>query len=262
LPPPFGVPAPPAAHRVPPAWILTTSAACSARGLGHLAARCGQGSLRFATPPALRLLRDPKVALQYARVHVPFPANAVHTLRSIPLADSRTASLRPLPSCRCRPPLPLWVPLDRVETRPPLWFVTPIARWLHRRDGVADLPSTLGSSTWPPLCTEMPEATTGFHPKSPSTPPRIGGTSRLTSLLTRPEPGLHVASAEQLTASTCCCQPGALCRNTACSLTPRGDRRIRHRLCRPKPKPTASVRTEEAPRHHRGDAANVVPVAR
>jgi len=29
----------------------------------------------------------------------PFPARAVHTLRRIPLASSRTASLRPLPSC-------------------------------------------------------------------------------------------------------------------------------------------------------------------
>jgi hypothetical protein len=29
----------------------------------------------------------------------PFPASAVHTLRRIPLAGSRTASLRPLPSC-------------------------------------------------------------------------------------------------------------------------------------------------------------------
>ena len=55
---------------------------------------------------------------------VPFPANAVHTLRSIPLADSRTASLRPLPSCRCRPPLPRTVPKhDQL-----VWFVTPIPR--------------------------------------------------------------------------------------------------------------------------------------
>ena len=30
LPPPFGAPAPPAAHHVPPSWILTTSAAFSA----------------------------------------------------------------------------------------------------------------------------------------------------------------------------------------------------------------------------------------
>jgi hypothetical protein len=36
------------------------------------------------------------------------PRNAVRTLRSIPLVDSRTASLRPLPSCRCRPPLERW----------------------------------------------------------------------------------------------------------------------------------------------------------
>jgi hypothetical protein len=31
------------------------------------------------------------------------PRDAVHTLRSLPSADSRTASLRPLPPCRCRP---------------------------------------------------------------------------------------------------------------------------------------------------------------
>jgi hypothetical protein len=38
------------------------------------------------------------------RIVTAVPRNAVRTLRSIPLVSSRAASLRPLPSCRCRPP--------------------------------------------------------------------------------------------------------------------------------------------------------------
>jgi hypothetical protein len=47
---------------------------------------------------------DPKIFAPSARANSAVPRNAVHTLRSIPLIDSRTASLRPLPSCRCCPP--------------------------------------------------------------------------------------------------------------------------------------------------------------
>jgi len=48
----------------------------------------------------------------------PFPARAVHTLRRIPLAGSRTASLRPLPSCRSVASRPFRTP--KCSTRPTL----------------------------------------------------------------------------------------------------------------------------------------------
>jgi hypothetical protein len=47
-----------------------------------------------------------------------FPARAVHTLRRIPLACSRTASLRPLPSCCSVASRPLRTP--KCSTRPSL----------------------------------------------------------------------------------------------------------------------------------------------
>jgi hypothetical protein len=84
---------------------------------GHIAARSGQGSLRFATPPSCRLLRGPEgPRSNRSSSCTPFPASAVRTLRSIPLVSSRSASLRfvallPLSSAtsdwfvpRCEPP--------------------------------------------------------------------------------------------------------------------------------------------------------------
>jgi hypothetical protein len=60
---------------VPSAWILTTSTACSAPGpAGLLRPACGRGVRRV------------------------LPRRS--TLRRVPLASSRTASLRPLPPCR------------------------------------------------------------------------------------------------------------------------------------------------------------------
>jgi hypothetical protein len=104
LPPSFGVPAPPAAHPVPPSWIFATSTVCSVRGFGHFAARSGQGSLRFTVHPLQSLASWSEDPAPSEKTGVPAPRNAVHTLRSIPLVDSRAASLRPLPSCRCLPP--------------------------------------------------------------------------------------------------------------------------------------------------------------
>jgi hypothetical protein len=80
-------------RRFPPLW-----------GSGHLAARCGQGSLRFTTTLSLACFVTRESRSSTNEQPLPFPAYAVHSLRSIPLADSRSASLRPLPSCRCRPP--------------------------------------------------------------------------------------------------------------------------------------------------------------
>jgi hypothetical protein len=63
--------------------------------------------------------------LGHERVVTAVPRNAVRTLRSIPLVSSRTASLRPLPSCRCRPPHPS----GRTGVRPSLTqIVTPTPR--------------------------------------------------------------------------------------------------------------------------------------
>jgi hypothetical protein len=75
------------------------------RSLGHFAARCRKGFAAFpdapapAWPSASSSLanKDPRSGRRSGNV---VPRNAAHTLRSIPLASSRTASLRPLPSCR------------------------------------------------------------------------------------------------------------------------------------------------------------------
>jgi hypothetical protein len=65
-----------------------------ATGLLHPAT--GQG---FDAFPASQPQRSPKAALEAVGI----PRDAVHTLRRVPLASSRTASLRPLPSCRYCP---------------------------------------------------------------------------------------------------------------------------------------------------------------
>jgi hypothetical protein len=92
----FGGTVPPVS-RVSPSWFLTTSAACSARGLRVCCTPLP--ALGFGAFPA-SASRTPEGARQVHRV----PRVAVHTLRRVPLVSSRTASLRPLPSCRCRVP--------------------------------------------------------------------------------------------------------------------------------------------------------------
>jgi hypothetical protein len=87
--------------------------------MGLLHPTTGQG---FAAFHASRRQRSPKATLVSAGT----PRDAVHTLRSCSLANSRTASLRPLPSCRYRAPSgnppteagePPFVP-DRSRARP------------------------------------------------------------------------------------------------------------------------------------------------
>jgi len=87
----------PAKH-VPPPWFLTTMTAYSVRqGAGLLHPATGQGfaAFRLRHAPAPFLPKEFKSGTLDGA-----PRNAVHTLRRVPLADSRTASLRPLPSCR------------------------------------------------------------------------------------------------------------------------------------------------------------------
>jgi hypothetical protein len=91
----FG-PVVPRTDLVPPSWFLTTSTACSAQGLRVC-----------CTPlPALRFIAFLTTCpRRFRRSHgreSAIPAMWAHTLRRVPLAGSRTASLRPLPSCRCR----------------------------------------------------------------------------------------------------------------------------------------------------------------
>lgn len=81
-------------HQVPPAWFLTTSTAFSARRLRVCCASLpAMGFTAFPVPRA----RSPKGV----RVGVGRSPQWVHTLRRVPLVNSRAASLRPLPSCRC-----------------------------------------------------------------------------------------------------------------------------------------------------------------
>jgi hypothetical protein len=102
-------PKPPSARRVPPIGSSSVLVVpphldgflrAEVAGLLHPAA--GQGFVAFHAhrgllPEAVRRrsgARDP---------HSGAPRDAVHTLRSLLFADSRTASLRPLPPCRYRP---------------------------------------------------------------------------------------------------------------------------------------------------------------
>jgi hypothetical protein len=104
LPSSFGSAVPPA-PRVPSSRFLTASTACSAsQGPSVLQPGAGQGSLRFPTRPPHETPRseDPETA----RWRLAVPRSASHTPRRIPLAGSRTTSLRPLPSCRCHAAAP------------------------------------------------------------------------------------------------------------------------------------------------------------
>jgi len=73
----------------------------------------GRGSLRFRVPcPSMADRSRRPVGLGS------LSRNAVHTLRRIPLASSRTASPRPLPSCRSVGPSPLERRSTRATRRP------------------------------------------------------------------------------------------------------------------------------------------------
>jgi len=79
----------PSEHLVPPAWSCTTSTVYSAHlpaSLLHLASDRGVRHVSASHPPSCRSDEDRH------------PRAAVHTLRRLPFPDSRTASLRPLPS--------------------------------------------------------------------------------------------------------------------------------------------------------------------
>jgi hypothetical protein len=98
---------------VPPSWFRATSMVFSATKLRVCCTpQPAKGSLRFmrATGP-----HRPKTA----RPDRNNSRNAVHTLRRLSLASSRTASLRPLPSCRYRP---AW---RRIRSRPETLPTTP-----------------------------------------------------------------------------------------------------------------------------------------
>jgi hypothetical protein len=82
----------------PPRWLAPCSAsrACciplttlGSTAFPGVASRPARGGLAVAPPPLA------------SRVSTTFPDGAVLTLRRFPLASSRTASPRPLPSCRC-----------------------------------------------------------------------------------------------------------------------------------------------------------------
>jgi hypothetical protein len=83
---------------VPSSWFLPTSTVSSARRSRVCCTpQPDKGSSRFAYTGA----RHPEAVRRRARMrdtHSGAPRDAVHTLRSLPFADSRTASPRPLPS--------------------------------------------------------------------------------------------------------------------------------------------------------------------
>lgn len=88
-----------------------------------IATRCQRG---FAVFPGDRSCRPAEARCQETAAAVPH--DAFRTLRRIPLVRSRTASLRPLPSCRLRTPSP-------GSSRPLCVAAEPVARHgrRHRR---------------------------------------------------------------------------------------------------------------------------------
>jgi len=84
------------------------------------------------------------------------PRDAVHTLRRLSLISSRTASLRPLPSCRCRPPpgtpsdrsrlarrpFPTEAGSEQPRARPPRRVSIRPPRFATRPRGGGQLPAT------------------------------------------------------------------------------------------------------------------------
>jgi len=83
----------------PSSWFLTTSTVYSAgRDPSVLQLDPTIGFATFPARPDLPRLKC-VATLSLDQDDSVLPRNAVHTPRRIPLADSRTASLRPLPSC-------------------------------------------------------------------------------------------------------------------------------------------------------------------
>jgi len=91
---PFGDERATVRRSVPSSWFCTTSTVFPALGLaGLLHPATGSGVRCVSAAPRPRGCRSDRVAVDG------LPRNAFHTLRRIPPVSSRTASLRPLPSC-------------------------------------------------------------------------------------------------------------------------------------------------------------------
>jgi hypothetical protein len=106
LPPPFGAPAPPAAHHVPPSWILTTSTVCSALGVRECCIPVRKGFAAFpgASPLAVCFM-DPKVLAPASRAaHHRSPQRgsypSKHSPRRQPYRITAAVALLPLSSSR------------------------------------------------------------------------------------------------------------------------------------------------------------------
>jgi hypothetical protein len=100
----WGLTVPPACH-VPSSWFLTTSTACSTRpaaGLLHPAADPGVHPRFLQCASTCRPDHRSDRSETWTRSRR--PRGAVRTLQRVSLVSSRTASLRPLPSCRWHPP--------------------------------------------------------------------------------------------------------------------------------------------------------------
>jgi hypothetical protein len=94
-----------------------------------IASRCRPGVRFVSEPSTLPLLRASSLSLQSKEV---VPAARFHTPRRIPLTGSRTASLRPLPSCCYH------TPLSSSQTG-----ATKATTILHHKRDPADQPETL-----------------------------------------------------------------------------------------------------------------------
>jgi len=110
-------------RRVPSAWFLTTSTASSAPGLWVCCAPLPASRFTAFPPTATHARPGPRSVTPWAGSRL--PRNAVVTLQRVTLASSRTASLRPVPSCRYRrsdsprgkAPLPITIAGERFQHR-------------------------------------------------------------------------------------------------------------------------------------------------
>ena len=131
FPPPFGVPAPPAAHRVPSSWILTTSTVCSALGFRACCIPVRKGFAAFpdASPRAVCFV-DPKILAPNSRAARHRSPHA----RFVPFEAFPSSAAVPHHCGRC---LPAVVVLQNrwsvPKCQPQNWFVTPTHADDHRR---------------------------------------------------------------------------------------------------------------------------------
>jgi hypothetical protein len=205
---------------VPPLWFLTTLTGCSTREVASLLhPATSQEFAAFRSPHDQ--YRPPEGGGHGSRWRV--PRNAVHTLRRFPLVDSRTASLRPLPSYRYRH--------RRNDDQPPDADDAPIRRSGPPRHSAQAHAQAKPTSR--PVSLSAPPAPPAHHPKvtrrSAPWPKPPGRTTGSTPPASEWVPGLIECQAEQPITRHCSVDESVV-PHRRCQ---RDDTRSFHGLCSP-----------------------------